>query len=108
MEFRLALARLCPYEEAKEVINVANRYFKSEERAIWVHASKLEESNGKPETCEILIGKGISKIVKKKNIFQRDEVKFLYSSGLMRLRIAKNQPVFARAERSLSQYSNWT
>ncbi len=70
----MALARLCPYEEAKEVVNAANRYFKSEERTIWVHASKLEESNGKPEMCDLLISKGISKIVKKKNIFQRDEV----------------------------------
>lgn len=74
LEFRLALARLSPYDEAKEVINEANRYFKSEVREIWVHASKLEESNNNSDKCEFLISRGISKIIKKKNIFQRDDV----------------------------------
>lgn len=67
------MARLCPYEEAKEIINAANKFFKNEKREVWVHASKLEEANGNPDKCEILISRGISKIAKRTRVFEREE-----------------------------------
>lgn len=73
LEFHLALARLLPYKEAKDVINKANQHFKSEERAIWVHASKLEEANGNADKCSVIISRGIQKTAKKKQVFERDE-----------------------------------
>ena len=66
------MARLCSYEEAKEIINKANKHFNNEERAIWIHASKLEEANGQPGRCEPLISRGVAKIAKKKHVFERE------------------------------------
>jgi pre-mRNA-processing factor 6 len=101
VEFRLALARLLPYQEAKEVINVANNYFKNEERDIWIHASKLEEANGNSDKCEILISRGLRKIMKKKKLMNRDDVKFLLKfSGLTTRINVKRQDAWLLAKRS--------
>jgi Flp pilus assembly protein TadD len=39
---------------------------------VWIHASKLEEANGQPEKCEPIISRGVAKIAKKKQVFERE------------------------------------
>lgn len=73
LEMRLALAKLHPYEEAKEIIREANQYFKEKERSIWINACKLEEAQGKGEQCEKIIKRALKRISKSKVVIKRED-----------------------------------
>ena len=68
------MARLSEYAEAKEVLNAANKHFQQLEKAIWIHAAKLEEANEAKHNCGPLIEKGLRKIAKKRKGLDREEV----------------------------------
>ena len=50
----LALAKLENYENARRVLNKARATIPTE-KMIWITAAKLEEANGKPEKCDVII-----------------------------------------------------
>jgi len=58
----LALAKLETYENAKVVLNRARRNLPNESK-VWIHAAKLEESNGSTD-IERIIKVAIKKLLK--------------------------------------------
>jgi pre-mRNA-processing factor 6 len=73
LDFWLSYAKLAPYDEARLILNKANDNFKNSERKVWIHAAKLEETNGNPQKCEIVIQRGLKKITKKKIQIRRED-----------------------------------
>jgi len=73
IEIHLAYAKLHSYEEAKKILNDANKHFKNRERAIWIYAARLEEANGSGSNCEPIISRAIKKISKIHKILKREE-----------------------------------
>ena len=78
LDFWIAFAKLSPYLEAKAILNEAGNHFKKIERKIWIHAAKLEESNGNPNNCDTLIQRGLKKISKAMMIRREDWLEEAY------------------------------